>query len=66
MKNNSLMRKHGKTFYWASFFLDKSKMQSIYSVYSFCRKLDDMVDEAKTPDIAKKKTSYIYGSMEEG
>jgi len=54
MKNNLLMRKHGKTFYWASFFLDKSKMQAIYSIYSFCRKVDDMVDEAKTPDIAKK------------
>lgn len=49
------MRKHGKTFYWASFFLDKSKMQAIYSIYSFCRKVDDMVDEAKTPDIAKKR-----------
>lgn len=55
MKNNLLMRKHGKTFYWASFFLDKSKMQAIYSIYSFCRKVDDMVDEAKTPDIAKKR-----------
>ena len=54
MKNNLLMRKHGKTFYWASFFLDKSNMQAIYSIYSFCRKVDDMVDEAKTPDIAKK------------
>ena len=49
------MRKHGKTFYWASFFLDKSKMQAIYSIYSFCRKIDDMVDEAQTPDIAKKR-----------
>ena len=55
MKNNLLMRKHGKTFYWASFFLDKSKMQAIYSIYSFCRKIDDMVDEAQTPDIAKKR-----------
>jgi phytoene synthase len=55
MQNNLLMRKHGKTFYWASFFLDKSYMQSIYSIYSFCRRVDDMVDEAKTPRIAKKR-----------
>ena len=49
------MRKHGKTFYWASFFLDKSNMQAIYSIYSFCRRVDDMVDEAKTTHIAKKR-----------
>ena len=66
MKNNSLMRKHGKTFYWASFFLDKSKMQSIYSVYSFCRKLDDMVDEAKTPDIAKKRLLIFMEAWKKG
>ena len=66
MKNNLLMRKHGKTFYWASFFLDKSKMQSIYSVYSFCRKLDDMVDEAKTPDIAKKRLFIFMEAWKKG
>ena len=55
MENNLLMRKHGKTFYWASFFLDNVKMQAIYSIYSFCRKIDDMVDEAKNLKIAKKK-----------
>jgi phytoene synthase len=30
-------------------------MQAIYSIYSFCRRIDDMVDEAKTPHIAKKR-----------
>jgi len=66
MKNNLLMRKHGKTFYWASFFLDKSKMQAIYSIYSFCRKVDDMVDEAKTPDIAKKRLLIFMEAWKKG
>lgn len=60
------MRKHGKTFYWASFFLDKSKMQAIYSIYSFCRKVDDMVDEAKTPDIAKKRLLIFMEAWKKG
>ena len=64
MKNNLLMRKYGKTFYWASFFLDNTKMQAIYSIYSFCRKIDDMVDDAKNLSIAKKKASYIYKCVE--
>ena len=66
MKNNLLMRKHGKTFYWASFFLDKSKMQAIYSIYSFCRKVDDMVDEAKSPDIAKKRLLIFMEAWKKG
>jgi phytoene synthase len=66
MKNNLLMRKHGKTFYWASFFLDKSKMQAIYSIYSFCRKVDDMVDEAKTPHIAKKRLLIFMEAWKKG
>jgi phytoene synthase len=60
------MRKHGKTFYWASFFLDKSKMQAIYSIYSFCRKVDDMVDEAKNPDIAKKRLLIFMEAWKRG
>ena len=60
MKNNLLMRKHGKTFYWASFFLDNAKMQAIYSIYSFCRKIDDMVDDAENLNIAKKSFTYSW------
>ena len=66
MENNLLMRKHGKTFYWASFFLDNVKMQAIYSIYSFCRKIDDMVDEAKNLNIAKKKLLIFIDAWNKG
>jgi len=66
MKNSSLMRKHGKTFYWASFFLDNAKMQAIYSIYSFCRKIDDMVDEAKNLSVAKKKLLIFISAWNKG
>jgi len=66
MKNNLLMRKHGKTFYWASFFLDKSNMEAIYSIYSFCRKIDDMVDEAKTAHEAKKRLFRFMEAWNKG
>lgn len=62
MKKKLLMRKHGKTFYWASFFLDHSKIQAIYSIYSFCRIIDDMVDEAKNIAIAKRKLSLLISA----
>ena len=66
MKNNLLMRKHGKTFYWASFFLDNTKMQAVYSIYSFCRKIDDMVDEAENLNIAKKKLHIFMDAWRKG
>ncbi len=59
MQNKFLMRKYGKTFYWASFFLDKPKMNAIFSIYSFCRKIDDLVDEAKNTKIASRELLFF-------
>jgi phytoene synthase len=44
MANNKIIRKHGKTFYWASKFLDKNLLIPIYSIYEMCREIDDIVD----------------------
>ena len=44
MANNNIIRKHGKTFYWASKFLDKNLLIPIYSIYEMCREIDDIVD----------------------
>ena len=44
MKNN-LLKKHAKSFYWASFFLSRNILNKCSSLYNFCRTLDDIVDE---------------------
>jgi len=41
------MRRHGKTFFWASQFLEKEIANRYYAVYQFCRNIDDIVDEKK-------------------
>mgnify|MGYP001307357867 CR=1 FL=1 len=43
MKNN-LLKKHAKSFYWASFFLSNITLNKCSSLYNFCRTLDDIVD----------------------
>ena len=43
MKNN-LLKKHAKSFYWASFFLSSNTLDKCSSLYNFCRTLDDIVD----------------------
>ncbi len=44
MKNN-LLKKHAKSFYWASFFLSNNTLDKCSSLYNFCRTLDDIVDD---------------------
>ena len=43
----SLLEKHAKSFYWASFFLSKEIFYKCSSLYNFCRTLDDIVDDDK-------------------
>lgn len=41
----TIIKKHSKTFYAAFSALPKEKAMSVYAVYAFCRKADDLVDE---------------------
>lgn len=42
-----IIKKHSKTFYAAFSKLPKEESQSVYAIYAFCRKADDVVDEDK-------------------
>jgi 15-cis-phytoene synthase len=65
------MRKHGKTFYWASFFLG-SRRHHVLSLYQLCRYVDDVADtasdatmatsalEALRRDLANENTSVAF------
>ena len=54
MKTN-LLKKHAKSFYWASFFLSKEVFLKCSSLYDFCRTLDDLADNKNKLDWKKKK-----------
>ena len=51
---NSL-QKHGKSFYWASFFLPRKNKKIASELYSICRFFDDLADE-NDEDQTKKLT----------
>ncbi len=53
--SNSLLKKHAKSFYWASFFLSKKIFKKCSSLYDFCRTLDDIVDSNYELKIRKEK-----------
>lgn len=38
-------KEHARTFYFASFFLNRTKRNACYAVYAFCRYIDDLIDD---------------------
>ena len=54
---NSL-EKHGKSFYWASFFLPNKNKDAASKLYSICRYFDDLADEAPTDQSEKLKSEF--------
>ena len=59
---NSLaeLKREGKSFYWASFFLPRNLKIKAGTLYSICRHFDDVADKHR-----KDQTSYLKNSIEE-
>ena len=47
-KQAQIIQKYGKTFYWASFFLENKVKLRLFSIYAFCRRIDDIVDSKES------------------
>ena len=59
--NSSIdLKREGKSFYWASFFLPKSYKKNAGTLYSICRYFDDIADKH-----SEDKTNYLKKSIEE-
>jgi len=60
LNSSTDLKKEGKSFYWASFFLPKSSKKNAGILYSICRYFDDVADKQN-----KDQTSYLKHSIEE-
>ena len=63
MKSN-LLKKHAKSFYWASFFLSGNTLDKCSSLYNFCRTLDDIVDDDNNLETKKEIFSKFKRDFE--
>ena len=54
------LKREGKSFYWASFFLPKRYKINAGTLYSICRYFDDIADK-----YSKDQTNYLKNSIEE-
>lgn len=44
-----ILQKHGRSFHWAEKLLSGAQLQNVASLYSLCRAIDDLADEAVGP-----------------
>ena len=63
MKSN-LLKKHAKSFYWASFFLPSNALNKCSSLYNFCRTLDDIADDNSNLNVRKEIFSKFKKDFE--
>jgi phytoene synthase len=50
---NQLLAQHGKSFYWARYFLGDEPSKNATQLYAFCRYLDDIADSKGTGNLEK-------------
>ena len=50
--------KSGSSFYYAFRFLPEERRRAITAFYAFCREVDDVVDAATDPEVARAKLAY--------
>jgi len=62
--NSNLLKKHAKSFYWASFFLSNNILNKCSSLYNFCRTLDDIVDDDNNLKVKKEIFSKFKEDFE--
>jgi 15-cis-phytoene synthase len=60
---NRLLSTKGKTFYWASYLLNKRHAQRAARLYRFCRYIDDLADEAANVSSAKKNLKKLIADI---
>ena len=60
LNSSTDLKREGKSFYWASFFLPKSSKINAGILYSICRYFDDIADKH-----SEDQTLYLKNSIEE-
>ncbi len=60
LNSSADLKREGKSFYWASFFLPKNSKKNAGILYSICRYFDDIADKH-----SEDQTSFLENSIEE-
>ena len=65
LQSREVLATHARTFNLASIFLPNDQRDDAAIVYAFCREVDDLVDEAKDPEVGRRAVEEL-GEMLRG
>mgnify|MGYP001768049555 CR=1 FL=1 len=54
----------GSSFYYSFMFLPPERRRAITALYAYCREVDDTVDEATDPQVARARLDWWRGEIE--
>ena len=63
LHSQAVLAHHGRTFHLASYLLPAARRNDAAVVYAFCRKVDDLADEAPQPDIAQRDLDAVLREL---
>lgn len=55
----------GSSFYYSFLFLPPRRRRAITALYAYCREVDDVVDEASDPAVARAKLAWWAGEVQQ-
>ena len=55
----NIVKKSGTSFYWGMNVLNKEKKRAMFSIYAFCRIVDDIADGIENKEEKKKKVERM-------
>jgi phytoene synthase len=64
--SGDVLRRKGKSFYWAGQLLSGEQFEKAADLYRLCRSIDDLADEATTPDQARsadRQLAALHGAL---
>ncbi len=61
---NEILKRNGKSFYFASLALDRQQAERCARLYSFCRYVDDLADEADDKEDARRRLVGVIRDLQ--
>ena len=61
--HDSVMRNRGRSFYFASRFLDQTTAERAARLYEFCRAIDDIADRSTSKDEARDRLDQVLAEL---
>ncbi len=64
--SSEILKRNGKSFYFASLVLDSETAERCARLYAFCRYVDDLADESDDPEASRSELMAVIDALQTG